>query len=232
MVFGGKDEDIKMIYQLKFKKEDGAKIFFISDLHIGHAKLLESRGFSTIEDHNNTIISNWNSVVDNDSTVFMLGDMVLGAGDKSFETYYNLLNILNYKRLYICSGNHHAALKKLWEMAKLNNEPIDDFYRKSLYLEDKNKKVYFIPNYYEIFIGVTPVILSHYPIISFNGQRAGAIFLHGHSHNSLHKTEWLENNYYKGKVMDVGYEGIKKPISFNEIKEIMDKKEIVTFDHH
>lgn len=221
-----------MIYQLKFKKEDGAKIFFFSDPHINHAKLLESRGFSTIEEHDKTIIDNWNSVVDNESTVFMLGDFVLGAGEKSFDVYYNLLKVLNYRRLYICAGNHHAALKKLWEMAKLNGEPIDDYYRKSLYLEDKNKKVYFIPNYYEIFVGSVPVVLCHYPIISFNGQRAGTILCHGHCHSSLHKNEWLENNFYKGRVIDVGYEEIKKPISFNELQEIMDKREIVTFDHH
>ncbi len=231
-----------MINILKFKKEDGDKIFFFSDFHHSHAKLLESRGFPTIEEHDETIINNWNSVVDNNSIVFFLGDLVLGAGEKSKEVYSQLLEKLNYKELYCGMGNHGAGYKQLFNR-NLEFNQIDKYYRlnithQSLYengckLENLgDKKIYFIPNYYEIFIGNQPVILSHYPILSFNGQRNSAIHLHGHCHNSLHKTEWIDKNYYAGRVMDVGYEGIKNPISFNQIKEIMDKREIRTFDHH
>lgn len=215
-----------MIFTLKFKKEDGHKIFFISDLHIRHQKLVESRGFWTVEEHDAAIINGWNSTVGNDGTVFMLGDFVLGAGEKSFEVYSGLLRDLNYKELYICPGNHHAGVRKSLEMV----EPIDSLLRRRLNINGKT--VHFIPNYYEIFIGHVPIVLSHYPIISFNGQRAGAIHLHGHCHGSLGKNEWMQQNFYNCRVMDVGYENVKKPISFDRVMEIMQNREITTLDHH
>lgn len=220
-----------MINILKFKKEQGDKIFFFSDFHHSHAKLLESRGFSTIKEHDEFIINGWNSVVDNESIVFYLGDLVLGAGDKGEEVFSNLLETLNYKELFIMPGNHFSGYRQFFNKEwNFEDNCIDSFYR--LEMTNLKRKVYFIPNYYEIFIGHAPIVLSHYPILSWNGQRAGSIFLHGHCHNSLHKTEWLENNYYKGRVIDVGYENIKKPISFNELQEIINKREIITFDHH
>jgi calcineurin-like phosphoesterase family protein len=231
-----------MINILKLKPEDGAKIFFFSDPHINHAKLLDSRGFSTIEEHDETIIKNWNSVVDNESTIFMLGDMVLGAGEKSMEVYLSLLSRLNFKRLYAMQGNHGAAYKRLFNNSLKINQ-IDEFYRLRLPLQTQyelgakmgdieNKVVYFIPNYYEIFIGNIPLVLSHYPILSWNGIRANSIMLFGHCHNSLEKTDWVKNNYLIGKCMDVGYESIKKPISFNEVQDIMKTRHTIKVDHH
>ena len=219
---------------LKFQHSENSKVYFISDLHYAHEKLLESRGFSTIGEHNKTIIDNWNNKVNNDSTVFFLGDLVLGAGQKSQETYENLLNKLNFKYLYVMQGNHFGGGKPMWNSA-FSSGKIDEYYRLKYCLNsnpDEDKVVYFIPNYYEIFVNSTPLILSHYPILSWNGIRANSILLFGHCHNSLEKTPWVKENYLKSKCMDVGFEAIKAPISFSEVKEIMDKRPIIQVDHH
>jgi len=53
--------------------------FFISDLHLGHKRIIEfskeSRESSSIEAHNQWIITQWNSVVGKRDTVYCLGDI-------------------------------------------------------------------------------------------------------------------------------------------------------------
>lgn len=55
------------------------KTFYTSDLHIGHAKVAQLRGFASAEAHNAAIIRNWNETVSPDDTVWVLGDLALGA---------------------------------------------------------------------------------------------------------------------------------------------------------
>ena len=44
--------------------------YFISDLHIGHKNVLsfDQRAFKTIEEHDSTLIENWNNTVTTDNT--------------------------------------------------------------------------------------------------------------------------------------------------------------------
>ena len=51
--------------------------FYISDLHFGHKNALsfDNRPFTTIEEHDNLIINNWNEVVNIDDDVYILGDI-------------------------------------------------------------------------------------------------------------------------------------------------------------
>ncbi len=55
-----------------------SKVYFISDLHLGHRKILEfspERKGSTVDEHDEWIIKTWNSVVTKRDTVFVLGDV-------------------------------------------------------------------------------------------------------------------------------------------------------------
>lgn len=83
-----------------------AEIFFTSDTHFGHKKILEfetPRPFKTIEEHDETLIDNWNSVVTNEDTVYHLGDFAL---EKGKEQIIPILARLNYRRLLVILGNH------------------------------------------------------------------------------------------------------------------------------
>ena len=61
----------------------GNKIWFTSDIHFGHQKefLWGPRGFESSLEHDEAIIRNWNSVVDYDDDIYVLGDLMLGDND-------------------------------------------------------------------------------------------------------------------------------------------------------
>lgn len=40
-----------------------SQVFITSDLHLGHKGIAAHRGFASTEEHDKTIIDNWNSVV-------------------------------------------------------------------------------------------------------------------------------------------------------------------------
>ena len=56
-----------------------AKVYFISDLHLGHKKILEFSGSYreglTVDDHDDWLIEQWNSVVRKRDVVYLLGDV-------------------------------------------------------------------------------------------------------------------------------------------------------------
>lgn len=53
-----------------------AKTFFIADTHFNHDRIIPicKRPFSNVDEMNNKLIENWNSVVCDDDTVWILGD--------------------------------------------------------------------------------------------------------------------------------------------------------------
>lgn len=65
----------------KYTEKD--KVWFISDLHLGHNQpfIYEKRGFDTIEEHNETLISNIKQCVKESDEFYILGDLTLGDLD-------------------------------------------------------------------------------------------------------------------------------------------------------
>lgn len=80
--------------------------FFISDTHFGHAGIITFqhdnkplRPFSTIEEHDETLVNNWNNKVGVRDTVYHLGDVVMNR--KALP----ILDRLNGRKVLI-KGNH------------------------------------------------------------------------------------------------------------------------------
>jgi calcineurin-like phosphoesterase family protein len=78
------------------------QIFFTSDTHFGHAKIIEycKRPFSDISHMNEVMIEKWNAVVGPGDTVYHLGDFSMGPKEN-----VNLRKRLNGKVILI-KGNH------------------------------------------------------------------------------------------------------------------------------
>ncbi len=139
-------------------------VYYISDLHFGHKNILayDDREFSDIETHDRALMEIWNSTVDPDDEVWLLGDI----------SWYNPLRTIEiFSRLngtkYLCAGNHDKRILKNKNVRDLFAE-ITDY--KEIRLTDR--------------IGV---VLCHYPIPCFNHHFHGWIHLYGHVHASF---EW------------------------------------------
>lgn len=66
----------------------------------------KARGFNSIEEMNSTYISNWNSFIDSEDDVYILGDLMLG--DKSNISFLKELN----GRIHIALGNHDTNTRQ------------------------------------------------------------------------------------------------------------------------
>ena len=155
-------------------------IFFTSDLHFGHKNLLKmgkGRPFSSIEEHDQLLIENWNNVVKKGDLVYILGDVSLGCDLEKLCEYFKMLN--GAKHLIV--GNHDR--KK--EMATLLNknllQSMRDYYELKYVVPINNKPYKFV--------------LSHYPILEFNNsyRKNWSIHLYGH----IHDTANYDNLYKK-----------------------------------
>ena len=152
--------------------------YYISDLHFYHQNLLtrmDKRGFQTVEEMHDHMISQWNSRVRKNDEVIILGDLCFTSdGEKANEIISQLKG-----RKYLITGNHDYYLSsKTFDLSAFGwVEP----YRE---MNDYGRKV----------------ILSHYPIICYNGQyrtdsegNPKVYMLYGHVHNTY--DEFLVNQF-------------------------------------
>lgn len=144
------------------------KIFYIADAHVQHKNVLrfDNRPFETIEENDEAIMKNWNSVVGKDDLVYTLGDMHWGKADEVYE-YVKQLN----GRKVCIRGNH--TLKQF--PAKLRN-----------LFED-------VCDYKEIIDNGRHVILCHYPIPFYKADyNPKTYMLYGHVHTTI-ENDFMEH---------------------------------------
>lgn len=76
------------------------RIFIISDLHFSHTNMALKRGFTSVEEHDNHIVEQWNKVITKKDTVYILGDISM---EKS-APYAFLDQLKGIKKVVL--GNH------------------------------------------------------------------------------------------------------------------------------
>lgn len=129
-------------------------IYYTADTHFRYAPLVESRGFTSAEEMDETLIRNWNSVVTDADTVYLIGDIGYNGGHVPCRTLARLNG-----RKHLIRGNHDTCFK---------DAPL--LYR---YFES-------VTDFLEIEDGETHILLSHYPML-YNKR---GYMIHGHLHNS------------------------------------------------
>ncbi len=135
-------------------------IFFTSDTHYGHKKVLEysKRPFPDVESMERELVARWNSVVGHDDVVYHLGDFAFQRP----RTFPALIGRLNGCEIHIVPGNH-------------DNKDV----RKKL---AKCDRVIMEPMYVRLKVPSHRIILCHFPIESWDQMKHGSIHIHGHSH--------------------------------------------------
>lgn len=168
-----------------------AETYFTGDFHIGHLNCIrfDSRPFSSIEEHDQGLIDNYNSIVSDKDTVYILGDSVLR------KEFIPRLKQLKGHIKYI-TGNHDRKF-------------IKDYYK---YFDS-------VLDYMEIKIDKIHINLSHYAFEVWNKGHYGSFMLHAHSHSKLdvRNKELIEKGFYRWDVGVVTNDYF--PISFEELKD-------------
>ncbi len=172
------------------------KVWFTSDLHFWHKNICKycDRPYESIEEMNQGIVDNWNSVVKEDDTVFVLGDL----GFCGIEKLRHLMSQLKGK-IFLIQGNHDSdkVVNKLYEEGLIKD------YFKLLEVTIINDEE--CPN--------QQLTLCHFPMIDWYNKEKGAWMIHGHQHQ-LPETPSCSPKHY-----DVGLDkNGMTPINFEQLK--------------
>lgn len=99
-------------------------IWFTSDFHIGHKRILEltDRPFDTVEEMNEALVRNHNEMVSPIDTTYFLGDMVMGG----WRDNIHYIDRLNGKKILIV-GNHDAPFTNARRGASKVAEVTDEY---------------------------------------------------------------------------------------------------------
>jgi calcineurin-like phosphoesterase family protein len=178
--------------------------YFVSDTHFGHRNVIKysKRPFSSIEEHDEIIIQNWNKTIKRNDMVYFLGDFCMAGRQRTLDIRKRLNGAIFFIR-----GNHDKTAYQIRDTFQWFGDV------KKIKIYDQ-----------EIF-------LSHYAHLTWNKMHYGCWMLFGHSHGGMNEwlsKNLLEARMLDVGVDTHNY----VPYSFEEIKEHMDKKKGAWVDHH
>jgi len=202
---------------LKLKSKE-RNIWFTSDSHYGHKNITlgesswndaspdNCRDFKTTKEMSQHIVDNINKYVKEDDILFHLGDWSFGG----WRNIWKFRKQIICKTIHLIGGNHDQHIDNNKEFG-INAQELFSSYQR----------------YLEISIDGHMITIMHFPIAVWSEQHRGSWNLHGHNHG---------NYKPKGKQLDVGVDNIfklfgeYKPISFNEVRKVMENTKIDIVD--
>jgi calcineurin-like phosphoesterase family protein len=177
------------------------KTFFTSDQHFSHANVIKycNRPYSSAEEMDEALITNYNSVVKSNDKVWFIGDVFFCDAVKA----KSILSRLNGRK-HLILGNHDKMIR--------NQKPVQDLF----------ERVY--PDLYEESIDGIKVVMCHYPLLTWNKAHYGSFMLHGHSHGTTKypfKGRIMDvgvdaNNYYPVSWDDIKSKMSEIPFGFKD----------------
>lgn len=144
------------------------KTYFLSDLHLGHSNNILNwrKDFSSVEEMENVIVDNINSLVRPKDTLILPGDVVITR--RGFEAFDRIL----CENITIIMGNHCCE-------------------RDGITFRDWVNRVKHLVSSREISLKKQPSVITHIPIHMDNGDR-WLYNIHGHTHDiSLEDKRYL-----------------------------------------
>lgn len=200
---------------------DKENILFWGCTHFNHScehwdtPLWKMRGFKSIKEHNEILIKNWNQKATNNTSAFLLGDVMFGLGGEP--KFLEFISRLKGKEFYIMRGNHGAGYPK----------------RNSSSFEFNEKHIRLIPDYFEFKFSKKFIVLCHYPLLTWNKQNHGSYMLYSHVHGNLSNTPLGRSYENSGaRCLEVSVEGSLKhltkpePFSLQDIDKILSNRKI------
>jgi calcineurin-like phosphoesterase family protein len=202
------------------------KVFFTSDTHFGHVVGLSvfHRNFSSIEEHDECLIENINRTVGKRDFLYHLGDFCWHSTDSlKIDFAKRILDQIVCTNIHLIMGNHDPKGKdgRLKPLFANQFESCQHYKVVRIPCASDDKK--------------HMVVLSHYPIKSWESMHKGSFHLYGHCHATLPEDGTLS--------LDVGVDSVAfilggnslenyRPISSVEVCDLLDGMKIKTVDGH
>ena len=185
-------------------------IYFTSDLHLGHRKIIQHchRPFDNVHIMDEVILDRINSTVGVDDTLYILGDFTFRGGKPA-----DYVSRIKCQDIHLVLGNHD---KRSDYIDNLSASRIDVGFTS-------------VQEVKEIIYCNQRIYLSHYPHRSWPASHKGSWMLYAHCHSKLDN----EDKNSSRKTLDVGVDNcvnydkpFGQPFSFKEIQHIMNKKRL------
>jgi len=175
--------------------------WYFSDQHWGHKNLAHHRGFSSVDEMNQTIVDGINQYATKRDVLYCLGDVFWEGKPEQIKVF---LRQLNFKKLIFIKGNHDKPLLRFMKQNKDSRFELYD----SLIIKDHGIQLH----------------MYHYPIADWekkfhncNPDGYKYLHLHGHQH--------IVNNFplFKEKgAVNVNVDmNDYKPLNIDDIKRIV-----------
>lgn len=193
-----------------YKPPFGKTVHLMSDPHAFHKNIAfgtsswegkkGTRPFDNAEIMTVFMANNINRVVMPQDILITLGDWCFGGKDNP----QKFRSMINCQTIITLVGNHDHP----------ERENFNSCFEKVLY-------------YNEFRAGKQLIVMSHYPILSWNEIGRGAIMLHGHCHGNLPKEA------VRGRMKDLSMECINyTPIELGMLIDEMNVIPVRSLDHH
>ena len=134
-------------------------IYYISDTHFRDQAIFDKckRPFKSLDEMESTVISKWNNKVNDEDTIYVLGDIVKDDDVSAFQIFNKLKG---HKHLIV--GNHdHLILEEIRKSKIFESVKFIDL------IMDNNRKV----------------CICHYPLMDWMEFNREGILVYGHIHN-------------------------------------------------
>ena len=176
------------------------RTFITSDTHFGHEKACElfDRQYSDLASMEAALISNFNSNMGPDDTLYHLGDFVgeMPTANMKITKAKDIREQLHVGKIILIRGNHDPCKKKY---DGIFNE-VHEMYSCKGWKNGKER-----------------ITLCHYPMRVWRGNRTGSIHMHGHAHGRLEEM---------GKSTDVGVDCWEStPIEIDHVIEMLNRRD-------
>ena len=153
-----------MIETLKITLERDYDLWFWSDTHFGHENIIKlaNRPFDNANEMDSTMFNNFQGLVKPNDIVIHLGDLTCASSKSAIKSIYDRLPADFHYHLL---GNHDTKRSIFEDLGVKTLAPICNL---------------------EVTDGLSgeieKFVLSHYPIVAWEGQYKGTKHLYGHTH--------------------------------------------------
>lgn len=205
---------------------------FTGCTHLDHLRefIWQKRGFASVKEHADFIIREIASYAkDNPGSVLVhLGDGFLNSSADRAYSYFKAMRM----PVYYINGNHEGPTYQIYQKGlDALGFKLGGYYP---FNAPDLPEVTFLGEQAFFQIESQTIFAHHFPSLVWDKMHHGVWHIHSHNHGGLKESA---REFLKAKRLDIGVDNtlswFQKPyITFPQLKEIMDKKQFVSLDHH